>query len=510
MNATVNPNGDLTTVTFEINGNGGYCQQTIGNGTTDVPVTCDTTTTTLNPLTASTSYTVRAVAINTINITDGNVVNFTTLAPAVFATTTNTESGVGTTSATLNGSWIDNDSNDPITTWFLYDTDLVLDLSTSTVAQGTASSGSFADSISGLTENTLYYFQAYAQDSSGTVSGSVLSFTTGSTPPPPPPPSGGGSPTIFPPEIITTSADAIGLTSATLNATWDSKGYSTTTWFEYGLTQTLLSSTTSIIQGTGSGTLAETLTGLDENTVYYFRAVGQNSFGTEYGAILSFTTTTTVTTPDPDPTPTVVVANPAPTVTTPTTTPTTPTVTISTVTELDTDLITLSVTTEFDTVAVGDDVIYTVQYSNDSDSDLEDVVIQIILPQDIEFISSTNGEYLESAHTLTVNLGTLNSDANETLTIDARVDTSASVDDILLTTVKLLYSDPITFDVKDEIAYSIITVTEGQNLLGAAAVLSGILPDTVAGWVVSLLVIIGLGLLGRELYVNTSLFNRRA
>ena len=299
LNATVNPNGDATTVTFEIDGNGGYCQQNIGSGTSNVAVTCDTTTLSNppNPLTPSTTYTFKAVAINSINITDGNLRNFTTLAssppPGAPIISTTSATGVGTNSATLNGTW--NDNNDTGTsTWFDWSIDpLNLSNSTSSVSQGTGS-GNMSANISGLAENTTYYFQAYGQNTQGTSFGSMLSFTTTSSGGGG---GGGGGPTLFPPAVTTTAAASITKDSAVLNGTFDSKGYSTDVWFEYDTDTSLDSSTSQVIQNsTSSGSANITLSGLQENTTYYFRAVAQNTYGTTNGNTLSFTTGTTTST----------------------------------------------------------------------------------------------------------------------------------------------------------------------------------------------------------------------
>ena len=51
-------------------------------------------------------------------------------------------------------------------------------------------------------------------------------------------------------------------------------------------------SNTKIALGNGMGAFSTTLTGLNENSTYHFRAYATNSAGTEYGKDVSFTTTT--------------------------------------------------------------------------------------------------------------------------------------------------------------------------------------------------------------------------
>lgn len=71
--------------------------------------------------------------------------------------------------------------------------------------------------------------------------------------------------------------------SITFNGSYNANGASTTTWFEYGTTQNLLSGTSHIQQGSGSSTFSATASGLSAGTTYFYRAVAQNQYGTSYG-----------------------------------------------------------------------------------------------------------------------------------------------------------------------------------------------------------------------------------
>ena len=210
---------------------------------------------------------------------------------APFATTYDA-SNISETSATLNG-FAGQNANQSVTAWFEYATSPSLSGSHQTPIQTIeypASIGSyFSESLNGLSPNTTYYFRAV----SGTLYlksyGTVKSFTTpGNTNPPPPPPPPYGSA----PEVSTNSASNVNQNSARLNGFADPNGSYTTAWFEYGPTQSLGTSVGS--QGIGSSnsgtTYSATVFNLAPNTTYYFRAVAQNTYGTVYGSILSFTT----------------------------------------------------------------------------------------------------------------------------------------------------------------------------------------------------------------------------
>ena len=94
--------------------------------------------------------------------------------------------------------------------------------------------------------------------------------------------------------VQTQSATNISQTSATLNALVNSNSVQTTVWFEYGTTQSLGQITQSQIVNSGNfqQNISVFVQNLSQNTTYYFRAVSQNQFGTNYGTILSFVTGT--------------------------------------------------------------------------------------------------------------------------------------------------------------------------------------------------------------------------
>ncbi len=109
---------------------------------------------------------------------------------------------------------------------------------------------------------------------------------------------------VLPPSINTTVATTVTSITAVLNAKVNPNGSATTAYFEWGTNNTLSSPTTTEAQSIGSGTSNQTitanLTGLNPNTTYYYRAVAQNSSGTQRGTIVSFLTlptTVTLSTP---------------------------------------------------------------------------------------------------------------------------------------------------------------------------------------------------------------------
>ncbi len=96
-----------------------------------------------------------------------------------------------------------------------------------------------------------------------------------------------------PPTVFTDPASTISQTSATLNGRINPRGTATTAWFEWGMTTSYGSVTSSQSLGGGPTTVAinQVITGLSANTTYHFRAVAENVPGQPVrGADQSFTT----------------------------------------------------------------------------------------------------------------------------------------------------------------------------------------------------------------------------
>jgi uncharacterized repeat protein (TIGR02543 family) len=96
------------------------------------------------------------------------------------------------------------------------------------------------------------------------------------------------------PTVTTNAASGITQTGATLNGTVNANGLSTTTTFEYGLTDTYgtsMDATQSPVTGTSATSVSNAITGLTCGTIYHYRATGANIDGTTYGSDTTFSTT---------------------------------------------------------------------------------------------------------------------------------------------------------------------------------------------------------------------------
>lgn len=146
--------------------------------------------------------------------------------------------------------------------------------------------GALDRNLGNLNAGQTYYFQAIGKNSSGPLYsyGEVLSFIT-----------------AYAPEVTTEDVLLFGVDTATVRGTLNANGALTTGTFCISSSNAatavdgVLDSCLFILPSspsTTSGTTATagSATGLSQATTYYYQAIGENSQGTNYGAIKSFTT----------------------------------------------------------------------------------------------------------------------------------------------------------------------------------------------------------------------------
>lgn len=247
----------------------------MSNGsTTNVPVQfCPISSGTFSG-TATVSSSATFTGANTVTLTGTG--SSPTNSPTV---TTGTAQITDSTSAKLFGTV--NPNGLSTTGWFQYGTSTSYGSTTNSQSIGSGNSSvQILHSISNLTSGTTYHFRAVGKNIAGTNYGNDMIFTT-------------PAPSVVKPTVTTTSATSITTSGATLNGTINPNGSTCTSWFQYG-TSTSYGSTTQTIPYNGSSTSPITMNwsigSLSPGTTYHFRAVSQNSVGTNYGNDMSFTT----------------------------------------------------------------------------------------------------------------------------------------------------------------------------------------------------------------------------
>lgn len=100
---------------------------------------------------------------------------------------------------------------------------------------------------------------------------------------------GGGGTTISKPSVVTGNASSITAQSAVLNGEISSPGGAVITAYGFSYSSDE-EQWTEVVAGSDNlrGSFSYTLSGLEANTVYYFKAYATNSAGTSYGAVTSF------------------------------------------------------------------------------------------------------------------------------------------------------------------------------------------------------------------------------
>ena len=213
-------------------------------------------------------YSVSTVARGSFEVTG--------LAPTV-VTTDATSIGVSTATlnATVNARFISSDVS------IEYGTSATL--AGAITVSGTVVTGSTDTArgiaVTGLAAGTKYYFRASATNSAGSTTATVIkSFTTL-----------GGKPSA-----TTAIASGVSANKATLNASINANGVSTTVKYRVGKTADLTGDVT-VYEGRTVTDFADesvpvSITSLSELVTYYYRVEATNSFGTATGEIKSFTT----------------------------------------------------------------------------------------------------------------------------------------------------------------------------------------------------------------------------
>ena len=225
---------------------------------------------TISNLEVNTVYYYCAVATNMRGTTLGEVLSSRTNPLTAPTVVTNAATNITGSTATLNATITDNGGTTVTARGFYWGTS-VDNLVNNAVSNGTANS--FSANITGLANSTTYYYCAYATNSTSTAIGDIMSFSTPTRP-----------------TVETVSASSITYHEATLSGNVRSNGGATVTarGFMYGTSASNLTQT--VQSGTGTGSYTKTITGLNPNTTYYYKAYATNSVGTAYGEVKQFAT----------------------------------------------------------------------------------------------------------------------------------------------------------------------------------------------------------------------------
>ena len=233
-------------------------------------------TASLKDLEPNKKYSFRAYAVNSVGTSYGGIMTFTTGVAKASLSATGI-SDITSTSATLSSKVTSHGGDTVSEVGFYYSTEETVDPDKSHKVNRTYSSDSFSISISELAINTKYYVKAYAVNSAGIVYSDIASFTTlASTP---------VVNTVGSSEISSTGAVLSGTVVTDNGAAITERGF---VWLK-GTDAPTTSSNKVKVEG-ATGDFTATISGLDPNQKYSFRAYAINSKGTAYGDIMTFNT----------------------------------------------------------------------------------------------------------------------------------------------------------------------------------------------------------------------------
>jgi len=275
LNGTVNANNQSTTVTFEYGLTTAYgatvtATQSPVTGAVNTPVSY--TVAGLNP---NATYHYRVVGQNASGTTSRSDIIFSTSATAPAVTTT-AATGVTTTGATLNGTV--NANNQSTTVTFEYGLTTVYG-TTVTATQSPVTgvvNTPVSYTVAGLNPNVTYHYRVMGQNTSGTTSGSDMTFVTGGD--------AADVETRDISNIASNSAFGGGRVFYDGGVTVTARGVCWSTYPNPDLNDPHTN------DGSGTGRFSSSLTGLTEDTTYFVRAYATNAIGTSYGNNVSFTT----------------------------------------------------------------------------------------------------------------------------------------------------------------------------------------------------------------------------
>jgi hypothetical protein len=197
--------------------------------------------------------------------------------PVLPTVITSSVPSIGSTSAVVNGN-ITSDGGATITArGFCWGININPTLSNSFINNGTGT-GTFSNTISGLSPGTIYHVRAYGTNSVGTSYGADIQFVT-TTP-------------VVLPTVTTQAVTAISYVSATANGNMTNNGGDSNAIKGICWASHTVPTLSDNVGGntTGSGAFTIGLSGANPSTIYYVRAFAINSAGTVYGNEVQFTT----------------------------------------------------------------------------------------------------------------------------------------------------------------------------------------------------------------------------
>src|SRR3989344_5324504 len=316
--------------------------------------------------------------------------------------------------------------------------------------------------ITGLDEDTEYFFKCLADNTDGDDESNIDNFTTDEN---------GGS-NGNEPDVTTRSATDVTTNSALLRGEADPNGEDTDVWFEWGTSASNLNrdtATEDIGDGTSNESFDARITGLSANTTYFFRAVGENNEGDDRGSILSFRTSTV-------------------------TPPTIITQIIERIVEREEEPEPegLIITLDADTGNIdSNEIRYIVSYDNRTDETFTNAELIVEVPNELEFVDADPNADDETGNNLSFIIGTISPGEEDSFVIDTEVASNVDENDEIAFVANVEYTDSGTRKIVTVI--DVTTLAQARSGAGFGAFIGGALADFFTNplfWLLILLAVI--------------------
>ena len=222
----------------------------------------------MNDLTPSTTYFVRAYAVSSAGVFYGDIKTFTTLSdPAIPNIETTIVRSIGTTSAIAGGVIVPGSL--AVTSFGICWSSSPSPTTDNNKIVNSGQYGVFESTITNLTPNRVYYVRAYAEYGGVVKYGAQVSFST------------------LPEDLSVTTSESVSATAYTMRLSGSVASAGEVVYTEKGFCYSKVSAPTisenRVVSNTDGNTIEAYLDALDPSSVYYVRAYAINASGVFYG-----------------------------------------------------------------------------------------------------------------------------------------------------------------------------------------------------------------------------------
>ena len=270
------------------------------------------------------------------------------------------------------------------------------------------------------------------------------------------------------PSVTTLGTISVGATAAAIDGYYTANGCDAYTSFNYGTTQALGNTTGAVDRGTGSGSMAQSISGLAPNTTYYYQAAARDCVSTAVGSILSFTTGSNTTND------TVI----------------THYVDVNTGGGGGNTFINLTIDNHQTVVGSGLAIPYDVSWQNLTNETLNNLVLEVNFPSQMTIINPGSGQIEAGKTSVVYHIDSLGPKETGNMTITVQVTGNLKQGDPVVAQAIMAFQNPKTSAALNAIAYDADQFSNANSVLGASIFGLGFLPGSLIGWLILLLILL--------------------